>query len=95
MGWHTINGNRRAHHSGCLGGYGLWERGRGLVNDGLRPEGNVVGIAFEQQSVGHAEEQAGLGIIYRVVIDIDAVGNRCHTLAVEDGPVVAGTGTWV
>jgi hypothetical protein len=56
LGWHTINGSRRAHLSGCLGGYYLWERGRGLVDDGLRPEGDVVGIAFEQQSVGHAEE---------------------------------------
>ena len=37
----------------------------------------------------HAEEQEGLGVIYRVVIDIDAVGNRCYTLAVEDGLLIA------
>lgn len=62
---------------------------RGLLYDGLRPKGDVYGIALEQLSVGHAKKQSGFSVIYRVVIDIDAVGNRCHTLAVEDGLLIA------
>jgi len=27
----------------------------GLVDDGLRPEGDVVGVALEELAVGHAE----------------------------------------
>ena len=62
---------------------------RGLLYDGLRPKGDVYGIALEQLSVGHAKKQSGFSVIYRVVIDIDAVGNRCYTLAVEDGLLIA------
>ena len=51
--------------------------------DGLCPEGDVVGVAFEQLTIGHAEKQAGLGVFYRVVVNIDAIGQDCHTPAID------------
>ena len=54
-----------------------------LINDGLRPEGDIVCVALERLAVGHAEQQTGLGVINGVVVYIHAVGNGCHALAVE------------
>ena len=38
-----------------------------LINDGLRPEGDIVCVALERLAVGHAEQQTGLGIVHGVL----------------------------
>lgn len=41
---------------GGLGGYSIsFSAVAGSVDDGLRPEGDVVGVALEELAVGHAE----------------------------------------
>ena len=60
-----------------------------LINDGLRPEGDIVCVALERLAVGHAEQQTGLGIVHGVVVDVHTVGNSCHALAVEYRLLVA------
>ena len=60
-----------------------------LINDGLRPEGDVVSVALKGFSIGHAKQQTSLGIVHGVVVDVHTVGNSCHTLAVKYRPLVA------
>ena len=67
-----------------------WGNLCGLAYDGLCPEWDVVSVALEDLTGGHAEKQTGLGVLYGVVVDVEAVGNGCNTLAVEDGLLIAG-----
>ena len=53
------------------------------------PFRDVIGVLLEQLTVSHAEEQTCFGVIYGVVVDIDAVGNGYDALAVEYGLLVA------
>ena len=53
------------------------------------PFRDVIGVLLEQLTVGHAEEQTCFGVIYGVVINIDAVSNGCDALAVENGLLIA------
>ena len=60
-----------------------------LTYNSLRPKGDVTHVALEELAVGHAEEQAGLGVVNGVVVDIDPVSEQCYTLAVEYRLLVA------
>ena len=54
-----------------------------LIDDGLRPKGNLIGVALKRFAIGHAEQQASLSIIHGVIVDVHTVGNGRNTLAVE------------
>ena len=56
---------------------------RVLFNDCLGPCGDVVSVALERLAVGHAEQQAGLGVVNGVVIDIQTVSQGDTTLAIN------------
>ena len=68
----------------------MWGNNVGcLTYDGLCPEWDVVGVALEWPSVGHAEQQASLGIVNGVIVNIHTVSNSRHALAVEYRLLVA------
>ena len=55
--------------------------GVGLVDDGLRPEGDVVGVALKRFAVGGAVEQARQLVVYGIIVNVGAVNEGdglCH-----------------
>ena len=47
--------------------------GIGSADDGLRPEGDIVGVALKGVAVGGAVEQARQLVIYGIIVNIGAV----------------------
>ena len=47
------------------------------------PFGYVVGILLKQLAICHTEQKAGFGVIYRIVVNIDAVGQGCTAHAID------------
>ena len=64
-------------------------RGDCLTDNGLCPDGDVVCVALEKATLSHAEEQTGLCVVDRVVVDINPIGKQGYTLAVEYRLLVA------
>ena len=55
----------------------------------MRPHGNIVGIAFDNHTVGETEEDARFVAINGVVVDIGAVNNTRQLYTVGDRFVIA------
>ena len=55
----------------------------------LRPLGDIVGVAFDDFSVGETEEEVGLAVIDGIVVEIYPVGDTGGYLAVDDGLLVS------
>ena len=47
------------------------------------PFGYVVDILLKQLAICHTEQKAGFGVIYRIVVNIDAVGQGCTAHAID------------
>ena len=61
-----------------------------LTDDGLCPNRDVVRVALEEVTIGHAKEQAGLNVFHRVVVNIYAVDQGNTTLAINYRFLIAG-----
>ena len=59
-------------------------------NQRLCPLRNVVGVLLKQLTIGHAEQESGISIVDRVVVDVNTISQDSAALTVEDRFVVAG-----